>query len=111
MGYYSHLQNTNDYKYNHQGPGMKPSTPETKPFLPPISKPLANFKINEKISMLPLHNQALPKITKEYQQMLEAKNVYHTSPKYGASPYTSSLVSGKMHKLIYLLEKDKPKNI
>ena len=108
-GYYSHLQNLseNKYKYNYE---TKPSTPATKPFLPPITKPLANYQINQKISMLPLHNNYLPKITQVQPETLEAKHFYHTSPKYGASPYTSSLVAGKMHKLVYLLEKGKTQN-
>ena len=29
----------------------------------------------------------------------EPKHLYHSSPKYGESRYTSSLVAGKMHKL------------
>ena len=31
---------------------------------------------------------------------LSTNNLYHSSPKYGSTRYTSSLVSGKMHKLI-----------
>ena len=63
------------------------------------SKPLGNFKINEKISMLPLHPIQAPCSNPE--PPLEIKEYYHSSPKYGASRYTSSLVAGKMHKLIH----------
>ena len=83
-GYY----NTKDREYNYQGP---------------FTKPLANYKINEKITMLPLHQNAMPKVVPLPQvPSLDAKHYYHVSPKYGASPYTSSLVAGKMHKLIRL---------
>lgn len=63
---------------------------------------LGNFKINEKISMLALHPIQAPCSLANPEPPLETKDYYHSSPKYGASRYTSSLVAGKMHKLIHL---------
>ena len=54
--------------------------------------------INQKIGMLPLTPYVAPKA--EPFMAIPVPNSYHTGAKYGATPYTSSLVSGKMHKII-----------
>ena len=76
-GYYNHLQNSNDHK-------------ETN------VNTLGNFRVNQKIGMLPL----MQPIDVKPEPFIEPRNIYHTGAKYGATPYTSSLVSGKMHKII-----------
>ena len=78
-GYYNHLQNSNDHK-------------ETN------VNTLGKFCINQKIGMLPLTPYVAPKA--EPFMAIPVPNSYHTGAKYGATPYTSSLVSGKMHKII-----------
>ena len=57
---------------------------------------LGKFCINQKIGMLPL----TPYIAPKAEPFMAIPNSYHTGAKYGATPYTSSLVSGKMHKII-----------
>ena len=39
-------------------------------------------------------------VIQETKPQLKPQQIYHTSAKYGASKYTSSLQSGKMHKLL-----------
>ena len=78
---YNHLQNLNDHKYVYQEPNVNT---------------LGNFRVNQKIGMLPL----MQSIVVKPEPFIEPRNIYHTGAKYGATPYTSSLVSGKMHKII-----------
>lgn len=85
FGSYNHLQNLNDHKYVHVHKETNVNT-------------LGNFCINQKIGMLPLTPYVAPKT--EPFMAIPIPNNYHTGAKYGATPYTSSLVSGKMHKII-----------